>query len=91
MSRYEHEVERDGKPHQVAYGFDTMLGQYFLVVMNDEGPLLSIGSIMVLVPPPGEGFMDRKESYDNTDMFEMWKTWGVPENHLKMLRLDLPV
>ena len=91
MSRFEHtvsvtnETTREIRAFRIAYGYDHPLSEYFIQVWDesipdeeeDRDPLLSLGS--------------RTTGTGRDEMYGVMKAFGVPEEHLGRLILDVPI
>lgn len=78
MSRFEFSTTRDSKKVRVAYGLDRICG-YFIDVTELQA---------------GEGvFILSRDSTTNNrgQILEFMQEWGVPQQHLEQLALDLPL
>lgn len=100
MSRYSHNVVRDGAEYVVSYGYDRPLSEYFIHVEHanathsreseeDDNPelLFAVSSYSTLKPHPDH---PGKYKFSNSELLELFKEWGVPEKHISQLALDLP-
>ena len=91
MSRFEHRVTMTNsktsevRPFDVAYGYDNPMEEYFIQVWDrtkpsdeeaDE-PIIWLGSRMT-----GTG---------REEMYGVMRAFGVPEEHLQKLILDVPI
>lgn len=90
MSRYtlNHQHPQYG-PVNVAYGFDQPLGEYFIIVERepDEDPLFAVASYNTTFPHPSH---PAKLNYSNWELLDLFKEFGVPEEHCDSLGMDIP-
>ena len=77
--------KENGKILEVAYGFDRPLQEYFIQVFDTTAPDTDDDDIHCVL---WEG--NRMTDKSNSEMLELFKEYGVPENHLQQVALDLP-
>ena len=98
MSR--HEIGHSGMI--VIYGYDYPLTEYFIQVWNPD----KLSDVENMIDgheetecepvPEDHGIVIRESSYgktrrSNSEMWQFFKNWGVPENHLSLVMSDLPI
>ena len=77
--------KENGKILEVAYGFDRPLQEYFIQVFDTTAPDTDDDDTHCIL---WEG--NRMTDKSNSEMLELFKEYGVPENHLQQVALDLP-
>lgn len=81
MSRFSHKIEKNGKEYEVAYGYDRPLSEYFIQVFD---PSIEDEDNQLIV---WEG--SRMTNKSNGEMYRLFEKWGVKEEHLECLAMDL--
>jgi hypothetical protein len=91
MSQHRIETMKKGKRYRVVYGYDRPLREYFIQAWDlesDGAPLFSVSNRFALEPHPDT---PEKFDYSNGELLELYEEWGVPEEHVQLLAMDLPI